>query len=481
MLVHAAVSRQARLRPAATAIIDGDDRIDYHTLDRAADFYAGVLHAAGVRPGTVVPVVLPRTPRLIAVLLAVLKCGAAYAALDPRWPRDRIDQIINLIGPDVVVNPHLAPAESLARAAARRATPMAAPVTDGDTATVFFTSGTTGTPKGVLSPHRATTRLFPRLGPVDLGPGRTVLQAAPVSWDAFSLETWGPLTSGGTCVMAGPDHLLPDDLADLVDAAGVDTVWLTSSLFNLLIDEDGPGLPCFTGLRQVITGGERLSPPHVARFLDRHPGVTLVNGYGPVESCVFATTHRITMPDCDNPGGIPLGVPVPGTGIHILESAGTVGEICLSGDGLALGYLGAADSAAFAAVEVGGSPVRVYRTGDLGLIDDAGVLHFRGRTDLQVKIAGHRIEPGEVESVARRVPGIRDAAVVPVPAATGGYDRLALFYTAATPAAAAPALVRRVLAAQLPRHLVPHSVHQRPALPMTTTGKLDRGALLASI
>ena len=123
----------------------------------------------------------------------------------------------------------------------------------------------------------------------------------------------------------------------------------------------------------------------------------------------------------------------------------------------------------------------MYRTGDLGFLDSDGVLHFRGRTDLQVKIAGHRIEPGEIESAARRISGIREAAVVPVPAPGGGYDRLAMFYTADAPAAPAPAVVRRALAAKLPGYLVPHSVHRRAALPTTTTGKLDRSALLASL
>ncbi|WP_201752796.1 AMP-binding protein [Micromonospora rubida] len=293
------------------------------------------------------------------------------------------------------------------------AAPPSAYVDSAAAATVFFTSGSTGVPKGVLSPHHATTRLFPGRGFADFGPGRVVLQAAPVSWDAFSLELWGPLTSGGTCVIADADYLLPADLADLVVATGLDTAWLTSSLFNFLVDEDDPDRPCLAGLRQVITGGERLSPTHVERFLTRYPDCALINGYGPAESCVFATTHRVSAADCDRPGGIPLGVPVPETTVHILDgdqvaAPGAVGEICLAGAGLALGYVGDADAtaAAFTLVPLGGAPVRVYRTGDLGFLDSAGVLHFRGRTDFQVKIAGHRIEPGEIESAARRIPGI---------------------------------------------------------------------------
>ncbi|MEW1723449.1 amino acid adenylation domain-containing protein [Streptomyces sp. NPDC093109] len=522
-LIHEAVSRQARLRPAAVAVVHRGERVDYATLDAAADTYAEALDAAGVRTGTTVPVLLPRSARLVAVLLAVLKRGAAYAALDRRWPQERIRHIASVLRAPVMVTDDMAgaggmpdaeawretprwivPDESPRQAASRRGAPRSVTVDSSSPATVFFTSGSTGVPKGVLSPHRATTRLFSGRGFADFGPGRVVLQAAPASWDAFSMELWGPLTTGGTCVIADTDYLLPETLGELVTGAGVDTAWLTASLFNLLIDEDDPDHPCFTGLRQVLTGGERLSLTHVGRFLDRYPDITLINGYGPVESCVFATTHRVTAADRARPDGIPVGVPVPGTTVHILDGEqvlppGTVGEICLAGEGLALGYVGDAEAtaAAFTTLPLTAAPaavtapapgpapapppVRVYRTGDLGLLDSEGTLHFRGRADRQIKISGHRVEPGEIESAARRIPGIREAAVVPVPAAGGGYERLALFYTAKGPDTPSPTAVRRALAARLPGHLVPHRVLRRVALPTTITGKLDRAALLDAL
>lgn len=517
--LHAAVTHQARLRPTALALICEDERVDYATLDAASDTYARELTEAGVHPGSVVPVLLPRSPRLVAVLLAVLKCGASYAALDRRWPDQRIhDVVARLRTPLTVAEDHMPqdgmprawapPAdESLRQAADRRIAAPDVTVSPDDPAAVFFTSGTSGVPKGVLSPHRATTRLFPSDGApfADFGPGRVVLQAAPVPWDAFSLEVWGPLTSGGTCVIAPSDYLLPEALADLVARAGVDTVWLTSSLFNLFVDEDAPDRPCFAGIRQVLTGGERMSPTHAGRFLARYPDTVLTNGYGPVESCVFATTHRVTAADCARADGVPVGVPVPGTTVYVLDgdrpaAPDEPGEICLAGDGLALGYLDDAEAtaASFVTLVLDGSPVRLYRTGDLGVLDADGSLSFRGRTDRQVKIAGHRVEPDEIETAARRVPGVREAAVIPVPASApaGGYQSLALFYTSQDGEGdgdgdgdgsgtddgddpSHPAAVRRALAAGLPTPLVPRTVRRCASLPTTDNGKLDRRALSA--
>jgi D-alanine--poly(phosphoribitol) ligase subunit 1 len=494
--IHGAVTRQAGLRPEATALVHGDEEVSYARLDAAADCYAAALQRRGVGPGTRVPVLLPRSPQLVAALLAVLKCGAAYAAVDHRWPVERIRTVARLLGGPLLITdtprpefemPTWQPPEGgLALAASAGERPTPAPCHGSDPAAVSFTSGTTGTPKGVLSPHRATTRLFGTESFADFGPGRVMAQAAPVPWDAFSLEVWGMLTTGGTSAIATGDVLFPQDLRELAACAGVDTVWLTASLFNLFVDED---VDCFTGIRQVMTGGERLSVPHVRAFLDRHPQTTLLNGYGPVESCVFVTARRIRPADCDLPDGIPIGTAVPGTEVHLIDgdriadhAAGPArGEICVAGDGLALGYLGAPEAATrkFVTLPIAGSPTRLYRTGDMARRDDAGVLHFLGRADRQVKISGYRVEPAEIEAVTRRLPGVRECAVVPVPDGHGSYDGLALFYTA--DADDGPESLQRSLAAALPHYMVPATVRRTESFPTTANGKLDRAALLDSL
>ncbi|MGI5429079.1 amino acid adenylation domain-containing protein [Streptomyces sp. CA-179760] len=487
--LHAAVARQALMRPDVTALAHKGTRTSYAELNIAADAVAAGLRALGVGPGSLVPVLLPRSPGLVVALLAVLKCGAGYSALDHRWPATRIAAVVEALGAPFVLTDRTSqgfgvPARPLpygdpAGAAEPAEVDAAAP------AAVFFTSGTTGTPKGVLSPHRATTRLFSGRTFADFGRGRAMVQAAPVSWDAFHLELWGMLTTGGTAVLAEGEYLFPGDLRDLVKSAGVDSLWLTASLFNLFVDED---VDSFAGIRQVMTGGERLSVPHVRAFLARHPHIALLNGYGPVESCVFATTRAVRPADCEQPDGIPVGRPVPGTAVHLLDGDtvlddGRPGEICVAGDGLALGYLGRPEATAekFVVLDVDGVPTRLYRTGDLGRRDPDGVLHFLGRADRQIKISGYRVEPAETERAALGVPGVRECSVVPVPGGDGTWEGLALFYRSDT-GHPTPDALQRILADRLPHYLTPAWVHHRAeAFPRTAHGKLDQAALTASL
>ncbi|MCX5205886.1 AMP-binding protein [Streptomyces sp. NBC_00237] len=544
-LVHEVFRRRAAEHPQATALLHRERTVSYRTLDRASDAYAASLAAAGVRAGDIVPVLMPRSPQCVATLLAVLKLGAAYAALDPRWPPARISELTrqanapliaadpahapvagDASGPQV---PVWTPATDLAEAAATCPAAPLAPVSvqETDTCCVFFTSGSTGRPKGVLSPHAGTVRLFRPMGPkpvpttepkpgptaeprpgstkppttgpgpkpgptapfADLGPGTVWPQAAPLPWDGACLELWGALLNGGTSVLVDEPYLTADGLRDLVRRAGVNTLWLTASLFHLFVEED-PG--CFQGLRQLMVGGERLSPDHVRRFLRAHPRIALVNGYGPVETTVFATTHRISAADVDGAPGaqIPVGRPVGRTEVFVLDEElrpvgpGATGEICVAGAGLARGYLADPEQTARGFAEItayDGTARRIYRTGDLGFHSADGTLHYAGRRDRQIKVRGHRIEPGEVEARAARVPGVLRCVVVPQ-MADGGCVGLAAAYTVREDAGQVPEeTVREALAGQLPEYLVPRALAAVDAFPLTETGKLDTAALLATV
>ncbi|MFE2145416.1 amino acid adenylation domain-containing protein [Streptomyces sp. NPDC059456] len=502
--LHEAFARRAAERPGAVALVEGDRTTTYAELDATADAWAAGLVAAGVTPGALVPVLLPRSTELVTALLAVLKAGAAYALLAPEWPAERLRDVLGDLrpplliardgqdvpeghGPDVWSPParttpaETAPAGEAGAGAPAGFTPVA--VDAGDPACVFFTSGTTGRPKGVLSPHRATARLFQPGTFAEFTTDTVVPLAAATPWDAFSLELWSVLLNGGTSVVVTDPYLSPVALGEAVARHRADTVWLTASLFNMIVDE---APDAFCGLRQVAIGGERLSPGHVRRFLRRHPSVALLNGYGPVESTVFATTHRVTEADCDLPGGIPLGRPVPGTQIHVLDgdrpcAVGESGEICLAGDGLALGYLGDAALTArkFTHVRIDGSEVRVYRTGDLGRWDPDGLLHYEGRSDRQLKIRGHRVEPAEVErQVEQLLPAVRHCRVLARGDAALGERELVAF---CIPVRQGDPLdgALAVLDAALVAYQRPAAVVGVDTLPVTAQGKLDERALLA--
>jgi D-alanine--poly(phosphoribitol) ligase subunit 1 len=502
-IIHRAIARHAATRPTAPALVHGGTTVAFQTLDAAAGTYAAMFSERGITQGDIIPVLLSRSAHAVALQLGVLKCGAAYAGLDRRWPRERLESLLRWMNPPLLVlDPAVArefpgyptfipPDGDLAVVAAQDRHGIPAAVTPDDPATVFFTSGTTGTPKGVVAPHRAIIRLFGPDGLHGFGPGHSILQAAPPGWDMYAFEVWGSLTSGATSVLTDGDYLMPGDLRRMVRDYRVTTVWLTTALFNLFVDED-PG--CFTGLSYVYTGGEKLSPRHVAVFLEHHPELPLFNGYGPAESAMLTTTRRIRPEDCATLGGIPVGTPVTGTGLAILDDCGQpcppddVGEIWITGDGLAVGYLHDPELTArqFAEIVVGERKTRAYRTGDLGLIDTCGTLHFRGRADRQLKISGHRVEPAEVEAAARALPGVQDCAVVPIDSPGGPVTGMALFYLSkAGPVPSEvsqdPLRLRSQLASALPSYLVPNVVRVLDRFPVTINGKLDRVALTTFI
>lgn len=491
--LHDVFAAHARAQPGRIALIAGNTRVSYGELDDRAERLAGRLAAAGVGQGHLVPILMPRSVDLVATALAVLKLGAAYALLDPDWPPTRLAAVVEQLRPPLVVArpgtavqlsaPLWTPAED---GSGERPARAAVAVRGSDACCVFFTSGTTGRPKGVITPHRATARLF-RPGTFARFDRDTVIPlAAALPWDAFSLELWAALYNGGTCVLIGEPFLTAEALRALVADHGVNTAWLTSSLFNLIVDED---LAAMSGLSQVVIGGERLSARHVARFLDRFPDTALINGYGPVESTVFTTTHRITAADCARPGGIPLGRAVPGTSVFVLRgerpcAAGEPGEICVAGDGLAHGYLGepALTAEKFTDADIGGERVRLYRTGDLGVRDENGIVEFRGRIDRQVKVRGNRVEPVEVErQIVRLVPSVADCRVVPRWNALGGAFELVAFCVPHRAAGGAPADVPAILARHLPAYQRPVDVAFVDSFPLTGRGKLDDRALLASV
>lgn len=499
-VIHEVFGQVAAADPAATAIIHRAVPVSYGELDRRSDALAAQLAARGVRSGHLIPVLVPRSPHWVVALLAVLKCGAGYAALDPNWPDERISRLLARLRPPlaVVAAAHAgrlrggpvhalpdSPAgpESQSGLHGPPARPPRVPVGGEAISTVFLTSGSSGEPKAVLSPHRATVRMFVDCQFARFDRSTVMPQGSPLPWDGASLELWGPLLTGGTSVLLDEPHLQPALLRELIDRDGVNTAFITTSLFNVLVEED---LAAFRGLRAVMTGGERVSVFHYRRFRQAHPGIDLISAYGPVESTIFTTTHPVT--DADVAGeAIPLGRPVHDTAVVVLDGdracrPGELGEICIAGAGLATGYLGDPELTAsrFVRLTVDGTPTRLYRTGDFGHLSAEGVLHFAGRRDRQVKVHGHRIEPEEVERHLLAVPGITRGVVIPVRGRTGAYEKLAAFYTTG-PDGPAPERVGSVLRDRLPGYLMPAAIRHVARIPVSATGKADYAQLLATL
>ncbi|WP_198358160.1 non-ribosomal peptide synthetase [Streptomyces fildesensis] len=485
-LIHEIFSQRVVEAPQAPALKHGSTVFTYGDLEVASNQLATRLERAGVGPGDIVPVLLPRSIGLVIAFLAILKRGAAYAALDPAWPSVRIDALVKVMGAVWTITDRadppagtdaIAPTEYIG--VTHAATPVR--VTPHAPASVFFTSGSTGAPKGALTPHSGTVRLFKDCEFADLGQDTVMPLTAAVPWDGLTLELWSVLLNGGCSVVVDEPHLLPGTLRELVSADGVNCVFLTPTLFNVFVDED---IEAFEGVRQIFVAGEKVSSRHVAALLRRFPAIRVVHGYGPVEATLFVTTHQVRPGDCELSEGLPLGEAVPATGLHIwngerLCRLGEIGELLISGAGLAVGYLGDPEKTAqsFPTLELEGVATRVYRTGDLVRRTEEGRLHFIGRADRQVKIRGHRIEPGEIEGVACSLSGVTQCSVVALGNGSGGYGALGLAFTAVAHGPSEEELLS-FLEHRLPGYLVPRAAVRLTALPLNANGKTDSNEIV---
>ncbi|WP_051766799.1 non-ribosomal peptide synthetase [Saccharothrix syringae] len=490
---HELVAAQARRTPGAVALVHGDARVTYGELLDRVNRLAHELVDRGVRTGQVVGVLLDRDVDLVVAVLAALTAGAGYTTLDARFPVRRLAELVERTGaPLVITRGHLADRvagapllvlddpRDAALVAARPTAAPGVPVDPADVACVMFTSGSTGTPKGVVAPHRALVGTLLSQEYVDFSPDQVWLQCSPVSWDAFALELFGPLLSGATCVLQPGPTPEPALVRELVARHRITTVHLSASLLNHLLDEYPDAL---VGVEQIMTGGEPASVAHLRKLLDRHPGVRLVNGYSPVENMIFTVCHRVRLEDTEQPS-IPVGRPISNKGFYVLDAhlnllpPGVVGELYMTGVGLARGYLRAPAQTAerFVACPHGEPGERMYRTGDLVKWRADGVLEFLGRADDQIKIRGFRVEPGEVVNALTRHPRVRQAAVV-VREDRPGDKRLVAYVVPEPGTDLDPAALRAHAEEHLPEHLRPSAHVRLDALPLTPNGKLDRAAL----
>ncbi|MBN1271580.1 MAG: amino acid adenylation domain-containing protein [Candidatus Aminicenantes bacterium] len=497
MPVHVLFSRQADRTPDATAIVTGKKRLSYRELNEKANKLAAYLKKKQCGENVLTGVFLERSVEMVIAFIAILKAGGAYVPLDPNDPMERLAFMIEDTGMNLLLTRKSLlgriPVSEVTKICLDREWPAfekenknnPVNLTEGkDPVYVMYTSGSTGTPKGVLVPHRAVVRLFFGANYARLDPSKTILHMAPASFDASTFELWGALLHGSRCI------LYPDRIPTITELEGilkkykVTTLWLTASLFNILVDEKPDIL---NGVEQVLTGGEILSIPHVRRALEFLPGTQVINCYGPTETATFATFYPVPRTIDKNIQSIPIGRPVGNTKIYLLDGLGNPvpigcpGEIHIGGLAPALGYLNRRRQTeeCFIPDRFHQKPgASMYKTGDIARFLPDGNIEFHGRNDSQVKIRGFRVEPGEIEAELRRFPAVKDAAVLAKKSLPYGQTLVAFVIPERDTSIHATDL-KTFLGRRLPDYMIPEKFFWIEKFPMTKSGKMDRQTLLS--
>ncbi|MFY2225797.1 non-ribosomal peptide synthetase [Bacillus altitudinis] len=483
-----------RKQPNAVALSAGDHTMTYAELNEQANRLARHLQKNGVGHQTVTAILAERTPELIVSLLAVLKAGATYVPIDPDYPESRIQYMLKDSGAT-----HLLTHSSFisqTRSLAFDGTYLFAddqeillmssenlPLEAGldDTAYIMYTSGTTGQPKGIMTTHSNIARVVKNTNYLTILETDTLLSLSNSVFDGFTFDVYGALLNGAKLVLPQKETILDmGKLTELIKGEHISVMFVPTALFHLLVDE---GTDWMRGVRKVLFGGERASVQHVRKAFDVMGKGRLLNVYGPTESTVFATYYPIDEAIPLEARSIPIGKPLNQTGAYILsehrqlQPIGMVGELCLSGKGLAKGYLNRPDltkqvfiAHPFAAGE------RLYRTGDLAYFREDGLIEYAGRVDDQVKIRGHRIELTEIEANLLMHPGVKQAVLLADHDETN-HTRLLAYITCDDAWKGKLDDIKSGLKERLPAYMLPHELIELENLPLTPNGKVDKRQL----
>ncbi|PLV32323.1 Plipastatin synthase subunit C [Bacillus subtilis subsp. subtilis] len=477
---------QAEQTPNAVAIVSDTQVFTYEDLNSWANQIASVLQIKGVGPDSVVALLTGRTPELIAGMLGILKAGGAYLPIASDLPVERIAYMLSDSGAALLLQSEKTEKQLLdieceqiiiegiqKQGETKNVDSSAGP---HSLAYIIYTSGSTGKPKGVMIEQRSVIRLVKNSNYITFTPEDRLLMTSSIGFDVGSFEIFGPLLNGAALHLSDQQTFLDShQLKRYIEHQGITTIWLTSSLFNHLTEQNEQ---TFSQLKHLIIGGEALSPSHVNRIRNVCSGVSIWNGYGPTENTTFSTCLHIQK---TYELSIPIGRPVGNSTAYILnqwgvlQPVGAVGELCVGGDGVARGYLGRPDLTKEKFVPHPFAPGdRLYRTGDLARWLPDGTIEYVGRIDDQVKVRGYRVELGEIESALRQIDGVKEAAVLARTAQTGSKE---LFGYISVKAGTNAEQVRSLLARSLPNYMIPAYIIEMETLPLTSNGKLNRKAL----
>ncbi|WP_436866196.1 non-ribosomal peptide synthase/polyketide synthase [Bacillus fungorum] len=482
--------------PDAVALKEGGKCLTYAELNHRANQLAHYLQKRGVSSQSMIGLSVERSIEMIIGMLGIIKAGGVYVPLDACYPEERLrfmleDSNVSLLITQKDMMGRLPFDEDLTLTLDFEWDKISQESTENPVhgltgeAPVYinYTSGSTGRPKGVVIPHRGVLRLVKNVNYVNLSSEETLLQFAPISFDAATFEIWGSLLNGAQLVIYPYEKASLEELGQVLQRYEISTLWLTAGVFHQMVEYH---LEDLQGVRQLLAGGDVISPAHVRKVLDKLDGCCLINGYGPTESTTFTCCYPM-----DNVEQIlktvPIGRPISNTQVYVLDKSlqlapvGVPGELYIGGDGLALEYLNRPDLTEERFIPdpfSDDSSSRLYKTGDLVRYLADGNIEFLGRADNQVKIRGFRIELGEIEAVLAQYPHVEDVVVM-VHETTSGDKRLVAYVVSAQEHELAVKGLLHYVKDNIPEYMVPHIVVTKESLPLTPNGKVDYKALSA--
>jgi amino acid adenylation domain-containing protein len=480
--------------------------ITYRELNKKSGQFALVLKEKGIQPDTIVGIMAGRSIEMVIGILAILKAGAAYLSIDVEYPQKRIARMLADSSAKILVTtPGLSEKfekllivncqlliinEKTLSINNYQLTIDNLQLKGDNLAYVIYTSGSTGIPKGVMVTHRNVVRLVKNTNYVEFKQGQRILPTGALEFDASTFEVWGALLNGLSLYLAPKEDILTvERLKESLEKYNISTIWMTSPLFNRMVLAD-PGI--FAGLKNLLVGGDVLSPLHINQVRTRYPGVNIINGYGPTENTTFSTTFLIEKEYKTN---IPIGTPIANSTAYIvdkyyrLQPINVPGELWVGGDGVSRGYMNDPELTAekfdhdlwdYRDYHDGNHrsyrshTSYFYRTGDLARWLPDGNIQFLGRIDHQVKISGFRIELGEIESLLLKHDKIKEAVVLA--GGDGLRDKYLCAYIVVHRRVGVREL-REFLSKSLPEYMIPSYMVTLEKIPLTPNGKVDGKAL----
>jgi tyrocidine synthetase-3 len=482
---------QVNLFGDKTALVDAHKKYTYKELHDKALKHALHLRKSGIKPGEVIGLIGYRNADFVVNMLAILKAGAVYLPLEENMPVDRMKRLLEITNAVAIISQANESINNLGIEVKciltssfyfekTRSSESIPDILETNTAEslayIMFTSGTTGNPKGVMVQHKNVVRLIKSPNYTSLSCKDKILQTGSLSFDAATFEIWGALLNGGQIYLTTLNELLDINLLrQHMEQKEISRMWFTSSWFNQLADLD-PSL--FKSLRQVLVGGEKLSSAHIKKVKDACPDLQITNGYGPTENTTFSICGDVLNEDLDQ---IKLGYPITGSTVHILDAnlmpvpVGITGELYLGGAGVSKGYI---NDKVLTQQKFVRSPFNAdeifYKSGDLGRWCEDGRVLFYGRTDEQVKIRGHRIEPAEIQNAMLDHSSIKEAAVFIIEN-DKKEKAVAAYYTISQNLKAAE--IKEYLKEKLPGYMIPEYFTALESMPLNKNGKVDRKSL----